>query len=244
MKNISAPVCWRRKYFTGEETMNRREFRERAEREIIRMDGATGTELMKRGMVPGVSPEQWVCEHPQALNDLHTAYLNAGSNLLYVPSFGANEVKLAEYALASRLREINMELVKTARRSSRDAMLFGDIGGTGRVLQPTGDMDFEECVAIFRRQAEALLEAGVDGFGVETMLDLNEARAAVLAIRELTDDVPVIVTLTVEPGGRTLTGCDPAASLTALQELGVDAFGCNCSTGSAEIAKIISAVRP
>jgi len=224
--------------------MNRREFRERAEREIIRLDGATGTELMKRGMVPGVSPELWVCEHPEALNDLHLAYLNAGSNLLYVPSFGANEVKLAEYGLASRLREINMELVKIARRSSKDAMLFGDIGGTGRLLQPTGEMDFEECVAIFRRQAEALLAAGVDGFGIETMLDLNEARAAVLAVRELTDELPVIVTLTVESGGRTLTGCDPAASLVALQDLGVDAFGCNCSTGPAEIAKIISAVKP
>ena len=224
--------------------MNRTEFRELAASKIILLDGATGTELVKRGMPAGVCPELWACEHPDAVRDVQRKYLEAGSDILYAPTFGGNRCKLSEFGLADRLHEIVSDLVSASKANAPEALIFGDIAPTGRFVEPYGDLPFEEAVAVFRESAQAMLDGGADGFVIETMMDLQEARAALLGVREVAPDLPVLVTMTFEPGGRSLTGAHPVAALNALQHLGADAFGCNCSTGPEEMAKIIAMIAP
>ena len=209
------------------------------------LDGATGTELIKRGMPAGVSPELWVYENPQSICDIHNAYIAAGSDIVYAPTFGGNRMKLAEFGLSDRLHEIVSSLVRIAKENAGNrALVFGDIAPTGRFVEPFGDLPFEEAVAVFREAASAMLDGGVDGFAIETMMDLQEARAALLGVREVAPDLPVIVTMTFDASGRTLTGTAPEAALVTLQALGADAFGCNCSTGPQEMAGIIRQMKP
>ena len=224
--------------------MTRSEFIRLAEEKIIRLDGATGTELIKRGLPPGVCPEEWCVKNPEAIISVQQAYCRAGSDLLYVPSFGGNPAKLAEFKLEQAVRELNRELVTLSRKACPGKLVFGDIAPTGHLIEPFGPLPFEEAVAIYRTQAEALLEGGVDGFAIETMMDLQEARAALIAIRDIAPDIAVIVTMTFEPGGKTLTGTDPVAALVTFQSLGAAAFGCNCSTGPEEMGQIIRKIKP
>ena len=220
------------------------EFRELCRSRYTVLDGATGTELIKRGMPAGVCPEYWVFQHPEAIRDIHDAYIAAGSDIVYAPTFGGNRCKLAEFGLADRLHEIVSSLVRTAKENAENrALVFGDIAPTGRFVEPFGDLPFEEAVAIFREAAQAMAEGGADGFAIETMMDLQEARAALIGVKEAAPDLPVIVTMTFDKTSRTLTGATPEAALIAMQALGADAFGCNCSTGPEEMAKTIAMMR-
>ena len=223
--------------------MTRAEFKSLAQRGIL-LDGATGTELIKRGMPAGVAPELWVYEHPEAIFEVHNAYRSSGSDIVYAPTFGGNRCKMAEFGLADRLPEIIGSLMRMTKENAGDALVFGDIAPTGRFVEPYGDLPFEEAVAIFRELAKVLADNGADGFAIETMMDIQEARAALLGCREAAPELPVMVTMTFESSGRTLTGCDPVASLITLQSLGADAFGCNCSTGPAEMAEVIRKMKP
>ncbi len=225
--------------------MDRNTFRNWVKDKIVILDGATGTELVKRGMSGGVCPELWCLEHPEAVCDVQQHYIDCGSNIVYAPTFGGNRCKLAEFGLESRLHEIVSQLVKISRKNAGSrALVFGDIAPTGKFVEPFGELPFEEAVEIFRECAAAMVDGGADGIVIETMMDLQEARAALLGVREAAPDLPVIVTMTFEPGGRSLTGATPAAALNALQALGADAFGCNCSTGPEEMAANIAAMRP
>ncbi|MBR7131540.1 MAG: homocysteine S-methyltransferase family protein [Lentisphaeria bacterium] len=225
--------------------MTGNEFQEYLKKSFMILDGATGTELIKRGMPSGVCPELWVYEHPEAICDIHNAYIAAGSNIVYAPTFGGNRCKLAEFGLADRLGEIVTSLVKiTKNNAGSRALVFGDIAPTGKFIEPSGELDFDEAVAIFREAAQAMKDGGADGFAIETMMDLQEARAALLGVREAAPDLPVIVTMTFESSRRTLTGNTPEAALVTLQALGADAFGCNCSTGPEEMAQVIAALKP
>ncbi len=221
--------------------MNRIEFRAAAERNIV-LDGATGTELVKRGMPAGVCPELWVFEHPDVIADIHRAYRAAGSGIVLAPTFGGNRCKLAEYGLEKRQEEIIGGIMRMTAEAA-GVPVFGDIAPTGRFVEPYGDLPFEEAVGIFRKEAEILRDNGAAGIFIETMTDLQEARAAYLGAREACPDLPVAVCMTFEPSGRSLTGTLPEAALITLQSLGCDAFGCNCSAGPEEMAKIISAMR-
>ena len=223
--------------------MTRSEFAALCRSRLLRLDGATGTELAKQGMPPGVCPELWVCENPQAIIAVQTAYVAAGSDIVYAPTFGGNPKKLAEFGLEERTLELNRTLAEISRKALPGKLVFGDIAPTGAIIEPAGEASFEETVECYKLQVRGLLDGGVDGFAIETMMDLQEARAALIAVREMCD-LPVIVTLTFEPGGKTLTGTDPVAALVTLQELGADAFGCNCSTGPDLMAKIIAALKP
>ncbi len=224
--------------------MTRSEFRTLLNKRILRLDGATGTELAKRGMPPGVCPESWILDNPEAIIDVQRCYAAAGSDILYAPTFGANPIKLAEFDLEERTNEINCELAKLSRRAVPDKLVFADIAPTGQLIEPYGEFSFEATVETYKRQVSALLESGcIDGFAIETMMDLQEARAALIAVRELSD-LPTLVTLTFEPGGRTLTGAHPIAALVTLQALGADAFGCNCSTGPEAMAEILRQIGP
>lgn len=223
--------------------MTRTRFHALIEQRLIQLDGATGTELVKRGMPAGVCPEAWVLEHPEALAAVQQAYAASGSDLVYAPTFGGNPLKLAEFHLEQRTGEINRQLAEISRRAVPGKLVFGDIAPTGQLVEPFGPLPFERTVELYKEQVRGLIDGGVDGFAIETMMDLQEARAALIAVRELCD-LPTIVTLTFEPGGRTLTGVHPVSALVTLQALGADAFGCNCSTGPAEMAEVIRELKP
>ena len=223
--------------------MTRTRFHALIEQRLIQLDGATGTELVKRGMPAGVCPEAWVLEHPEALAAVQQAYAASGSDLVYAPTFGGNPLKLADFHLEQQTGEINRQLAEISRRAVPGKLVFGDIAPTGQLVEPFGPLPFEKTVELYKEQVRGLIDGGVDGFAIETMMDLQEARAALIAVRELSD-LPAIVTLTFEPGGRTLTGVHPVSALVTLQALGADAFGCNCSTGPAEMAEVIRELKP
>ncbi len=224
--------------------MTRFEFRKWVESRPLLLDGATGTEFVKRGMPGGVCPEMWALEHPGAAASVQHAYRDAGSDIVYIPSFGGNRAKLQEYGLQDRVAEINSRLAEMSVKNMPGIAMFGDIAPTGKFVEPFGDLAFEDAVAIFREQAAALLQGGAAGFVIETMLDIQEARAALLGVREVAPDLPVMMTLTFDESGRTLTGCDPVAALITAQSLGADAFGCNCSTGPVQMIELIRKMKP
>ncbi len=210
---------------------------------VLILDGAMGTELQKRGMPAGVCPEAWCRANPAAVAEIHARYREAGADIVYSATFGANRVKMGMYGL-SNIRETNRELAAIAKRAvGPQGLVAGDIGPTGRFVAPFGDLPFDEAVALFREQAEGLLEGGADCFVIETMMDIQEARAALIAVRELTDRF-TIVTMTYEGHGRTLNGTDPVTALVTLQGLGADAVGCNCSLGPEAMLGMIAALKP
>ena len=222
--------------------MTRDEFRRLTEQGAVLLDGATGTNLQKAGMPVGVCPEQWTLEHPKVITELQERYVQAGTNILFAPTFTANRIKLAEYGLAEQLSSMNRELVALSKRAaSGRAFVAGDLTMTGAQLYPLGELQFEELVDVYREQAQALYEAGVDLFVVETMMSLQECRAAVLAIREVCE-LPVMVSLTYQEDGRTLYGTDPVTAVVTLQALGADAVGLNCSTGPAAMLPLVEAM--
>ncbi len=211
--------------------MTREEFRAFTEQRILLLDGATGTNLQRAGMPAGVCPEQWILENPQALLTLQKRYVEAGTDILFAPTFTANRIKLEEYGLQGRVKEMNRRLVRLSREAAGGkALVAGDLTMTGEQLYPLGELLFEDLVDVYKEQAEAILEAGADLFVVETMMSLQECRAALLAVRELCD-LPAMISLTYNEDGRTLYGTDPATAVTVLQSLGADAVGLNCSTG-------------
>lgn len=211
--------------------MTREKFKELVKNGPVLLDGATGTNLQKAGMPVGICPEQWILEHPEAILDLQRKYVEAGTNILYAPTFTGNRIKLAEYGLADQLVEMNRSLVALSKQAAAGrALVAGDITMTGQQLYPLGELMFEELVDVYKEQAAVLVEAGVELFVVETMMSLQECRAAVLAIREICE-LPVMVSLTFTEEGRTLYGTDPATAVVVLQSLGADAVGLNCSTG-------------
>ena len=217
--------------------MTKKEFREFVNKGPIILDGATGTNLMAAGMPIGVCPEAWILEHKEVLLNLQRGYVEAGTHIVYAPTFTGNRIKLEEYGLADRITEINTELVKLSKEAVGDkALVAGDMTMTGQQLFPLGELMFEELVEVYKEQASILDEAGADLFVVETMMSLQECRAAVIAIKEVSDK-PIMVTLTYNEDGRTLYGTPPEAAVVVLQSLGVDVIGINCSTGPMEMVE-------
>lgn len=221
--------------------MTKREFSEIA-KTYLYLDGATGTNLVKAGMPSGVCPEQWILEHADVMLDLQKRYVAAGTDVLYAPTFTANRVKLAEYGLENRLQSMIKKLADISRQATLDAdhpvYVAGDLTMTGRQLRPMGDMELEDLIDIYKEQIIALQEAGVDLLAVETMMSLAEARAALIAAKEVCQ-LPVMVTMTFEADGRTLYGTDGRTAAIVLKSLGADAIGVNCSTGPARMRQIV-----
>ena len=204
------------------------------------LDGATGTNLMEKGMPMGVCPEAWILENKEIMIDLQRRYVEAGTQILYAPTFTANRIKLEEYDLSDRLVQMNRDLVKISKEAAGGkAYVAGDMTMTGKQLFPLGDLMFEELVDVYKEQARILDDEGVDLFVVETMMSLQESRAAVIAIREVSD-LPIMVSLTYNEDGRTLFGTTPEVAVVVLQSLGADVIGVNCSTGPAEMAPLVA----
>ena len=195
------------------------------------LDGATGTELQKHGYAGDVSAEQWTLAHPDIMREIQRGYVAAGSQVLYTPTFGANRQKLEERGIFNRTADFNRRLAALSREAADGkAWIAGDLAPTGLFLAPLGEASFEDLVDIYTEQAAGLEAAGVDLFVIETMMTLSDARAAVLAVRSVSDK-PIFVSFTCDESGRSLSGTDVTAALTVLQGMGISAFGLNCSTG-------------
>ncbi len=211
--------------------MNRQEFQALIKDTPLFLDGATGSNLQKRGMPAGVCPEQWILEHRDMMIGLQREFVAAGSNIVYAPTFTANRIKLKEYGLEAQIGQMNRDLVALSREAvGENAYIAGDLTMTGEQLAPMGKLDFEELIDVYKEQIRYLDEAGVDLLVIETMMSLQETRAAAIAAKEVCD-LAVMVTLTFEADGRTLFGTDAATAAVVLESLGVAAVGMNCSTG-------------
>ena len=224
--------------------MTREEFSTLSKDHILYLDGATGSNLVKAGMPSGVCPEQWILEHKDVMLKLQKDYVQAGTNILYAPTFTANRVKLAEYHLEKNMSAMIHELVAISREAAASSpghtvLVAGDLTMTGEQLKPMGKMELEELIDIYKEQILSMVDAGVDLLVVETMMSLAETRAALIAAKEVYD-LPVIATLTFEADGRTLFGTDAKTAAIVLESLGASAIGANCSTGPAQMESIIS----
>lgn len=226
--------------------MDRRLFKQLMNSRIVMLDGATGSNLMRAGMPVGVCPEQWILDNPAHIIKLQRDYIKAGTNILLAPTFTANRIKLAEYHLEDEIESINKRLVALSKQAvaaeGYRGYVAGDMTMTGRQLYPIGDLQLDELIDVYKEQASILAEAGVDLFIVETMMSLAEARAALIAIREVCD-LPVMVSMTFNEDGKTLFGSTPEAAIVVLQSLGADAVGINCSTGPNEMIPLVERMR-
>lgn len=226
--------------------MTKEQFQTLLKQKIIVLDGATGTNLQKAGMPTGVCPEQWILEHPQVLVDLQADYINAGTNIVYAPTFSGNRIKLEEYGLQDQLEVMNTRLVELSKeavaKTGYRAYIAGNLTMTGRQLYPIGNLQLEELIDVYKEQIRCLVKAGVDLLVVETMMSLAEARATLIAAKE-TCDLPVIISMTYNEDGRTLYGTDPKTAVVVLQSLGADAIGINCSTGPKEMICLVEQMK-
>jgi len=240
--------------------MTRDEWNKYAADRIICLDGATGSNLMKAGMPSGVCPEQWILEHRDIMKNLQMEYLRAGSDILYTPTFSGNRIKLREYGLedqqertihelvsitADAMNAYSLELKQRNPDKSTDAvrkiLLAGDLTMTGELLEPFGNRKLEDLITVYKEQITYLVSAGVDLLVIETMMSLQETRAALIAAREVCS-LPVMVTMTFEGDEKTLYGTDARTAAIVLESLGACAIGANCSAGPLEMSGIIDTI--
>ncbi|WP_224958469.1 homocysteine S-methyltransferase family protein [Geomonas subterranea] len=211
---------------------------------VLVLDGAMGTMLQERGLKAGQSPEEMNLTAPEVVAGVHRAYLEAGADIIVTNTFGGTKAKLEHYGLGDQVARINAEAVRIAREvAGEDAYVAGSIGPTGRFVEPVGDMSFDEAHALFTEQAKALIDAGCDVISLETFLDIKEIRAALIAIRELSADIPVIAMLTFEEKGRSVLGSPPEAAAITLEAAGASMVGSNCGLGVDGIYDILCAMR-
>ena len=219
--------------------MKKEEFAALCEKKVILLDGATGSNLMKAGMPRGVCTEAWVCEHPQALLELQRAYVRAGSDMIYAPTFSANRHSLARHGAENRVWELNTKLVALSKEAAEGkALVVGDLTTTGVPLEPMGTMTYQTLFDLYREQIEALCEAGADLLIAETMLAVDETTVALEAAQAVCD-LPVMCSLTVQADGSAYFGGDCVEAVQTLQELGAAAVGINCSCGPEQLVSLV-----
>lgn len=213
------------------------------EKPYVLADGAMGTMLFASGLESGDAPERWTVEHPEVVAGIHRAYLEAGSQILMTNTFGANRLRLALHNMESQVSKLNRAAARLLRdeidASGKRALAAGDIGPSGGVLLPYGEMEYEEAVGAFAEQAAALVEGGVDLIWIETMADLEEVRASVEGVRQASESIPIITTMTFDTRGRTMMGVTPEDAVETLMGFGAEAIGGNCGNGPDEIIEVI-----
>ena len=204
------------------------------------LDGATGTELTKRGMPQGACTERYVLEHPDVITALQQEYIRAGSDAVLAPTFGANRSTLERHGFRpEEVEQVCCNLFQITKDHAVGKLIAGDMSPTGYLMQPFGDTAPETVYKIYEEQAATLLECGVDFFFIETMISAAEARLAVRAVRELSKDVPVFVSMTVNENGRTMYGDSLDAVLLTMIPYDIQGFGCNCSIGPDVIMRAV-----
>jgi len=207
--------------------MNRKTFLELLSERVLFLDGAYGTEFFKQGYKGAV--ELLNIDTPKVVEDLQKAYAEAGADVVLTNTFSANRLKLRSMGLEEYIRKINENAVKIARHAAPGKLVLGDMSSTGMFVRPLGDLDFEEAYNVFREQAALLIDAGVDGIIVETMSDLKELKAAILAIRNVSTDIPLIAHMTFQADGISVTGTSVEIFATLMNDLDVDVVGINCT---------------
>lgn len=219
--------------------MTKQEFCALCAEKILLLDGATGSNLMKAGMPRGVCTEQWITEHPHALLNLQRAYVQAGSDIIYAPTFSANRHSLARYGLGAEVERLNKRLLALSKEAAGGrALIAGDLTTTGVPLEPLGEMKYEELFSLYQEQITALYEGGADLLVVETMLAVDETTVALEAAQSVCD-LPVMCSLTVQADGTAYFGGDCVEAVQTLQELGACAVGINCSCGPEQLVSLV-----
>ena len=220
--------------------MTREEFEQLAGAGVILLDGATGSNLTKAGMPKGVSTELWVLEHPDILANLQKAYVEAGSQIVYAPTFAANRISLRNFNLQDRVVELNTKLVKISKDAvGSRALVAGDLTTTGQLLEPQGNLTYDALYQAYREQIKALVDAGVDLIGAETMLGVDETVVALDAAQSVCD-IPMMCSLTLEADGTAMYGGNAVEAVMTLQEMGAAAVGLNCSVGPDQLESVVA----
>lgn len=233
-----------------------RDIREYLGKQVLIFDGGTGSVLQEKGLKPGELPENWNIEHPESIVDLNYSYFKNGSNIVNTNTFGAFETKFSGIQSYS-LKEIIEAAVKNADaartkiesekenpNSTQPHFIAFDIGSCGKLLEPLGDLSFEGCVTLFKKTFKIALNQPIDLIVIETMNDIYEAKAAIIAAKEVMEDagkeVPVFCTTVYDQTAKSLTGSGPEVAVSVLEGLGVTALGLNCSLGPKEMAPIVA----
>ncbi len=220
--------------------MTRQEFDELTKKGVVLLDGATGSNLRKAGMPVGISSEQWVLENPRVLQELQSAYVEAGSQIVYAPTFAANRISLRNFDLQDRIVELNTKLVKISRDGvGSRALVAGDLTTTGQLLEPQGNLTYDALYQAYREQIKALVDAGVDLIVAETMLGVDETVVALDAAQSVCD-IPVMCSLTLEADGTAMYGGNAVEAVITLQEMGAAAVGLNCSVGPDQLESVVA----
>lgn len=220
--------------------MTRQEFLEKAKEHVILLDGATGSNLRKAGMPVGISSEEWVLKNPEVLQELQRAYVEAGSEIVYTPTFAANRISLKNFGLEDKVTELNTRLVKISREAvGNKALVAGDLTTTGQLLEPRGDLSYEMLYQAYREQIKALADAGADLLVAETMLSVDETVAALDAAQSVCD-LAVMCTLSLEADGTAMYGGNAVEAVVTLQEMGAAAVGLNCSVGPDQLEAVVA----
>lgn len=220
--------------------MTRQEFLEKAKEHVILLDGATGSNLRKAGMPVGISSEEWVLKNPEVLQELQRAYVEAGSEIVYAPTFAANRISLKNFGLEDKVTELNTCLVKISREAvGNKALVAGDLTTTGQLLEPRGDLSYEMLYQAYREQIKALADAGADLLVAETMLSVDETVAALDAAQSVCD-LAVMCTLSLEADGTAMYGGNAVEAVVTLQEMGAAAVGLNCSVGPDQLEAVVA----
>ncbi|MDS1030299.1 homocysteine S-methyltransferase family protein [Bacillota bacterium LX-D] len=207
--------------------------------EIMLFDGAMGTMLQGAGLKPGQCPELLNLENPEIIRKVHQSYIQAGANIIETNTFGANPLKLREYGLDGKTRDINRQGVRIAKEAAAGrALVAGSVGPTGLLLEPYGPATFAEVYKAYKEQIEALAKAGADLICIETMSDLNEIKAALLAAKECSS-LPIVCMMSFNPQGSTMMGVSPETAAVVLSALGADVVGANCSAGASELLPVM-----
>ena len=220
--------------------MTRQEFDELTKKGVVLLDGATGSNLRKAGMPVGTSSEQWVLENPKVLQELQSAYVEAGSQIVYAPTFAANRISLRNFNLQDRVVELNTKLVKISKDGvGSRALVAGDLTTTGQLLEPQGNLTYDALYQAYREQIKAMVDAGVDLIGAETMLGVDETVVALDAAQSVCD-IPMMCSLTLEADGTAMYGGNAVEAVMTLQEMGAAAVGLNCSVGPDQLESVVA----
>lgn len=223
--------------------MTKQEFQALTNKGVVLLDGATGSNLRKAGMPVGISSEQWVLENPQVLQNLQRAYVDAGSQIVYAPTFAANRISMRNFNLQDRIVELNTRLVKISKDAvGNRALVAGDLTTTGQLMEPRGPLTYEELYQAYQEQIRALADAGADLLVAETMLSVDETMVALDAAQSVCD-LPMMCSLTLEADGSAMYGGNAVEAVMTLQEMGAAAVGLNCSVGPDQLESVVTNMR-
>jgi 5-methyltetrahydrofolate--homocysteine methyltransferase len=227
----------------GEERMTREEFRQMIEKGPVLLDGGTGSCLRTMGMPVGVCTEKWIYEHPEVMKELQNSYLDAGSQIIYAPTFGANRVSLGNLGLEDLVEELNRTLVERTRENAKGrALVAGDLSTTGKAMEPYGPMTYDGLMEVYKEQIGLLAEAGADLLIAETLMSLDEALVICDAAREVCE-LPLMISFSCESDGSLYFGGNVFEAAAALEAMDVDAVGVNCSVGPDQLEAVVQNLR-